>query len=346
MKIRSIVFVVSVETNSGIKFEANTDETLLEAAQAAGINIPSSCKLGRCSTCKVKLLSGKTIPIGTETGLTAGELSEGWILSCIHQVVSSSTIQTGELLTTRLPPERTLPCKISNIERRLDGILIVRLQLPPKTKLQIFAGQFLDIIIPGGERRSYSLASIIREDNTFDIHVKAIPNGILSYYWFNVAKEGDLLRINGPRGSFFLRRGSAHKDVIFLATGTGVAPVNAILQSIATDSRCADNKPNSISLYWGMRRRDQFYWAAPKSEQIAGIPFHYVPVVSREKSFRGGKLGYVYDALLADKSDFSNCNVYACGSSRMISDAHTKLTKAGLPPNHFYSDAFVDSSPK
>ncbi len=325
-----------VTLSSGSSFQAAADSSILEAASQAHVILPYSCKNGRCSTCKCKVIDGTTHPLHPETGLTEQEKAEGWILSCVRAVETDVVLEVDDLGGIELPTVKTLPCRISEIKRFGQDIVQVRLRLPPTADFHFLPGQYIDVIGPNGIRRSYSLANANFNDRLLELHIRAVDGGCLSQYWFKQAKPNDLLRLNGPLGTFFLRE-SAGLDVVFLATGTGIAPVKAILESITHLPR--DRQPKTVTVFWGGRHTADHYF---NPEDIPGT-HTYIPVQSRPSDYWSGAKGYVQDVLLAMMSDLSNAAVYACGSDAMIQSAKTRLIQAGLPIKRFYSDAFVSS---
>jgi CDP-4-dehydro-6-deoxyglucose reductase len=324
-----------VRLNSGKKFEASNDVSLLEAAKISGVSLPYSCKTGRCSTCKCRVVSGDTKALAAEIGLTQNEKADGWILSCVRSATTDLFLEVEDLGGVVLPPAKTQVCRISSLEKVAPDVVKVVLRLPPNVILNFIPGQYIDLIGPGGVRRSYSLANAPKTDNTLELHIRAVENGAMSHYWFSEAKVNDLLRLHGPQGTFFMRN-IAQRDLVFLATGTGIAPVKAMLEALPSFS--LHELPRSVSVLWGGRNECDLYL------DVGEIPgtFQYTPVLSRSATWRGER-GYIQDVLLRQRSDLSNCAVYACGSDAMIHCARHALTAAGLYSDHFYSDAFVCS---
>jgi CDP-4-dehydro-6-deoxyglucose reductase len=326
-----------VHLSSGKNFEAASDISLLEAATKAGVSLPYSCKTGRCSTCKCRVLRGETNALIEELGLTEMEKAEGWILSCARTAATDVVLEVEDLGDLLLPKARTLACRISSLDKLAPDVIKVILRLPPSTIFNFIPGQYIDVIGPGGIRRSYSLANAPKAENTLELHIRAVESGAMSQYWFNQSGVNDLLRLYGPQGTFFLRN-IAKRDLIFLATGTGMAPVKSMLEALP--SLVAEQQPASITVFWGVRHEHDLYF------DVASLPGSqkYIPVLSRaEATWQGGR-GYVQDALLRHISDLRNAAVYACGSDAMIHSAKSMLTAAGLPSHYFYSDAFVCSS--
>jgi CDP-4-dehydro-6-deoxyglucose reductase len=326
-----------VTLTSGKNFESAQGASILDSATQGKIKIPYSCKTGRCSTCKCRVVAGETKALVAELGLTEIEKAEGWILSCARTATTDVVLEVEDLGDVLLPEARTQVCRISSLDKLAPDVIKVILRMPPSVALNFIPGQYIDVIGPGGMRRSYSLANAPKADNTLELHIRAVQKGVMSEYWFNQSDVNDLLRLHGPQGTFFLRK-IAQCDLIFLATGTGLAPVKAMLEALP--SLAADQQPQSITLMWGARYEHDLYF------DVAGLPGiqKYIPVLSRAAATWEGERGYVQDALLRHISDLRNGVVYACGSDAMIHNAKSTLIAAGLPSQNFYSDAFVCSS--
>lgn len=328
--------MTQISLTSGVTFNSS-GLSILEAAAKAEVPFPYSCKTGRCSACKCRVISGKTIALHPELGLSEKEKSEGWVLGCVRLAETDVMLEVDDLGGIVIPPIKTLSCRISHLERLASNVIQVKLRLPPTAEFSFIPGQYVDLIGPGGVRRSYSLASAPISDNSLELHVRAVNGGVMSEYLFNKAKINDLLRINGPLGTFFLRN-IAGLDLFYLATGTGIAPVKAMLQSLYNNQ--FGPAPHSVTVLWGGRIPEDFYY------NVEAMPIRpkFMPVLSGADINWLGMRGYVQHALLAMQPNLSNVVVYACGSDAMIRDARELLEKNGLHPSRFYSDAFVCSS--
>jgi CDP-4-dehydro-6-deoxyglucose reductase len=328
-----------IKLTSGKSFNSYPKSTILDAVNADNIFIPYSCKTGRCSTCKCKVVSGSTIPLHKETGLTDQEMADGWVLSCVRSAETDVVIEVDDLGGLKLPVAKTFPCRIREIIRLTPDVVRVLLRLPPTADFHFIPGQYIDIIGANGLRRSYSLANSTFSDKVLELHIRAVEGGAMSQYWFNQAKPNDLLRLNGPLGTFFLRE-TANIDLIFLATGTGIAPVKAMLESIIFLTH--EKQPKTVTVLWGGRNAQDLYL------NVADFPGNhiYIPVRSRANEGWSGAIGYVQDVLVDLVPNLSNAKVYACGSDNMIRSAKKRVVEAGLPAKHFYSDAFVSSGAK
>lgn len=316
-------------------FAAQADTPILESARQAGLVLEHSCRTGRCGSCKTQVLQGESRVLLHEDALSDNERREGWILSCARGAVSDMRLDIADLGALAEITTKTLPCRIDSMQRLAPDVMQVVLRLPPKAQLHYLSGQYINVIALDGQRRSYSMANAASPSGRIELHIRQVDQGVLSQYWFNSAKPGDLLRLEGPLGTFYLRD-VAGADLVFLASGTGLAPIKAMLESL--QSRAAAQQPRSTLLLWGGRTPSDLYW----QPDFSGLD--YTPVLSRaDDSWRGAR-GHVQHVLLGSARDWSRTLVYACGSNNMIHSAHASLLQAGLPPKQFYSDAFVSSA--
>ena len=319
-------------------FEAGPDVSMLDAARAAGLVLEHSCRTGRCGTCKARVTRGATAAIGDTSGLSAADSAAGFVLTCTTAALDEVHLDIEDVSLLADFPSRTSPCRIDAIARPAPDVVQVTLRFPPNASPKYLPGQYVDVIGAGGVRRSYSVACQPRSDGKVELHVRAVEGGAMSAYWFGAAKAGDLLRLEGPKGSFFLRD-VAGLDLVFLATGTGIAPVKAMLEGLA--ERVPAGLPRSITVLWGGRIAADLYWV-PHYEKLAGLDF--VPVLSRADEAWTGARGHIQHVLMQRNPDWANSVVYACGSQAMIDSASAELLRAGLPTKRFYSDAFVSSA--
>jgi CDP-4-dehydro-6-deoxyglucose reductase len=325
---------------NGAAFSAEPGTSLLDAALAQGIVLEHGCRTGRCGSCKVRVVQGTTAPLRAPLALTDAEAAEGWVLTCTSAAVSDVHLDVEDLAALAGYPARVTPSRIDVLERVADDVVRVVLRLPPTSPLRFIAGQHVAVTSPAGATRSYSIASAATTTGKLELHIRRVEGGRFSDYWFGAAKVNDLLRFDGPRGTFFLRP-VAGLDVVLLATGTGIAPILSMLAELAATP---GSRPRSVSLYWGGRDvRDHYL------DPATALPgLRYVPVVSRGGASWQGARGHVQDVLLADVAlgrapALDGAAVYACGSERMIHDARRALAEAGLPPRRFHFDAFVGS---
>ena len=244
------MYFVTLKNN--IKFETSGDETLVAAAKNAGIVLEHSCLLGRCSSCKVKVRSGTSLPVVNEVGLTKEELNNNFILSCVRCPTSDMEIDAEDLSGYDLVNSKTIPAKIHQIEKYGPEVIKITLRLPPKDCFKFLPGQYVNMI-KGNIRRSYSIANTPNKNNILELYIKNYDGGVFSKYFFQDEMVNDLLRIEGPKGTFFLR--NLNKEhIILLATGIGIAPVKSILKSLAVQ----ENFRKKVYLFWGGRHFNDF----------------------------------------------------------------------------------------
>jgi CDP-4-dehydro-6-deoxyglucose reductase, E3 len=327
--------VPSVTLKSGTSFPVNDGETILDAALRAGLSVEHSCKIGRCASCKTRVVAGTTVTLQQEAELLPQEIDAGWILTCCRTAANDVTLATAEI-TQPLPPSRIVPAKISELLRLSSDILKVCLRLPPQQPLAWLAGQYVELATGGGLKRSYSVANAPGAAGRLEFLIRRVDGGEMSRYWFDEAEVGDLLRVHGPKGTFFLREPRLAR-LIFLATGTGIAPVQAMLTSLASQIKAP---PPRVTVLWGNRLEQDL--VADPGRWFPGI--EYIPVLSRPADGWNGARGHIQSQFQVLGSEFGNAMVYACGSASMIAECRTLLLAAGLPEDQFLADAFVCSA--
>lgn len=321
----------NIQTQDGKEFVSVEGGTVLESALSAGFVFDYSCKNGKCGICKTTLLKGEVVEIQEQLALNKNDTNDQF-LTCCCAASSDILINATDLSVMHGLEVKILPARINGLELLSENIVQVVLRLPPASNFIFLEGQFIDVIGPNSIRRSYSVASI-SSNKEITLLIKRVKGGRLSNYWFNKANLNDLLRIEGPKGTFFLRDKS--KSLIFLATGTGIAPIISILEGL--DADLDFNQTESISLFWGNREMRDFVW----EPEFKKIKVDYFPVISRHNNEWHGETGYVQDAAMKIYHNTENINVYACGDIQMINSAKDSFVNAGLSESDFYSDAFV-----
>lgn len=318
-------------------FTAQPDRSILDCAKSQDTVLEYSCRTGRCGVCKANVLRGETELIQTELALTESERASGTILTCCRAAITDLELDIEDLGALADIQIKTIPCRIDTLERMADDVVRVVLRTPPKSALFFLAGQYIDVIGKEGVRRSYSIANTVREDAKLELHIRQVPDGVMSQYWFSEAQTNDLLRLEGPLGTFCLRD-TRTTNLVFMATGTGIAPIKAMLEALAGDPKPLGNK--RIYIYWGGRTEADLYW----HPEFPSLDLAYRPTLSRANPQWSGARGYVQQTVLAENLDMADTSVYACGSEAMIQTAREVLTQAGLPLKQFHSDAFVSSN--
>jgi len=330
------MFNITLKNNKS--FSCNSHTTIFDAAKKAGIYLDHSCLNARCSSCIVKVISGSTEDRDEELVLTEKEKKENFVLSCNAKPLSNLKLDIEDLGDVKFFDKKILPAKISTTEKMNSDVLKVILRLPPKSNFQFNAGQYVNFI-KGTINRSYSIANKPGENNQLEFYIKKYKNGLMSRYFFEEAKINDLLRVEGPLGSFFLRE-SKCEQIVFLATGTGIAPIKSIIESVQEQPFNFSKK--EFWVFVGARFKEDLLWNPDLTNDT--IKINYIPVLSRQIEDWNGEKGYVQDAVLNQKIDLENTQVYACGSGEMIQSAKKLLFKNSLSENSFFSDAFVPTN--
>lgn len=337
-----MTFQVTVQP-SGRQFTVEENETVLSAAIRAGVGLPYGCKNGACGACKGKLLEGEVNHRAhQEKALTPAEASKGWSLFCCAEPQSDIVIEVREVLGVGEVPIKKMPVRVAKLDRVADDVMIVSLQLPANERLQYKAGQYIEFLLKDGKRRSYSMANAPHLDDYLTLHIRHMPGGVFTDHVFGTMKEREILRIEGPMGTFFLREDS-DKPMVLLASGTGFAPIKAIVEQAIHQ-----NSGRPMLLYWGGRRPQDLYMNALCEEWARTIPgFKYVPVVSdaQPEDNWAGRTGFVHQAVMADLPDLSGYQVYACGNPAMVDAAKRDfVAQCRLPAEEFYADAFTSEA--
>jgi CDP-4-dehydro-6-deoxyglucose reductase len=329
---------------SGREFGVEEGEAVLTAALRQGLALPYSCRNGVCGSCKGRVLSGRVDYGGREIpALTDDEKRAGKALFCQAHARSDLVIEVREVARVADIPVKILPCRVMTMERAAPDVMILQLTLPQNERLQYLAGQYLDILLRDGARRSFSIANPPGRDEYLELHIRQVPGGRFTTHVFEKLKEKDLLRFQGPLGTFFLRDEPADKPAILIAGGTGFAPMQAIIEN-----ELAKGSARPLHLYWGARARQDLYRHERAEAWVQQHPgFRYTPVLSQPLPADGwaGRTGWVHEAVLADYPDLSGVEVYASGPPAMITAIRAHVFAHGLKEENLYSDSFEYAHP-
>ena len=330
-------FKIRIES-SGHEFTAEEKETVLAAALRQGVTLAYSCRNGDCGTCKGKVITGR-IDYGTydDKALSQAEQGSGAALFCQAVPLSDLVIEAKEISAAKDIPIRIMPCRVMKLEKLAHDVMRLWLKLAEGQRLQFLAGQYIDILLSGNKRRSFSLATAPHADEMLQLHIRHVPGGLFSEQVFTTMKERDLLRFQGPLGTFFLREDS-DRPIILVAGGTGFAPIKGMLEHAF-----AQGIQRPLHLYWGARaRRDLYLHDLPQAWAKEYRHFKFTPVLSEpapEDRWNGGT-GWVHQAVVADHPDLSRHEVYASGPPPMIAAFKQAVTAHGLPADRLYYDSF------
>ena len=336
-----MVFQVTL-SKSGNQFTVEESETVLDAALRTGHVIPYSCRIGSCGSCKARIVSG-SIDYGEYEGniITESESAQGMALLCQAHPLEDLVVDAREVAVSEEIEIKMLPCRVMKLEQLNHDVMGLSLKLPQNQQFNYLAGQYIDILLRDSRRRSFSIANAPKEGGELELHVRRVPGGFFTNQIFSTMKERDLLRFQGPLGTFFLRQDS-DRPILLMAGGTGFAPIKAIIeQAIERDI----TRP--IHLFWGARTEQDLYldemarnWA-DNYEHIK-----YTPVLSEADSENGwsGEVGWVHEVLLKHYPDLERYEVYMSGPPPMIDAAHVAFLEHGLPEEHLYYDSFEFSA--
>ena len=326
------------------RFECAGDEAILAAALRANLLLPYGCRDGACGSCKSTLVEGR-VDYGAHAPATLTDIEkmQGYLLPCVARPLSNVTLECREVRRAGDIQIRKIPCRIEKIELAAPDVAIVSLKLPANERLQFLAGQYVDILLKAGGRRSFSLATAPHDDGFLQLHIRHMPGGAFTEHLFRDLPVKEILRIEGPHGAFYLREVS-EKPMIFVAGGTGFAPIKSVIEHAFHLG-----VEREMVLYWGARSlRDLYMPALPGSWQQEHPNFTFIPVLSDplpEDNWPGRK-GLVHEAVLADFPDLSAYQVYACGAPAMIAAARRDFFgMRRLPEDEFFADAFTSAVP-
>ncbi len=327
---------------SGHRYTAQDDETILEAALRDGFALPYGCRNGACGTCKGKVLEG-SVDYGTyqDSALSETEKLAGMALFCCARPQSDLIIECREIGAAKDIQIKAMPCRVDRMERLAPDVMALYLKLPANERLQFLAGQYLDVLMKDGKRRSFSIANAPHDDELLLLHIRNIPGGTFTEHVFTKMQEKEILRFEGPLGTFFLREDGT-RPILFVAGGTGFAPIKGMLEHAFHLGL-----QRQMSLYWGARSlKDLYMPELPRKWQEEHPNFSFVPVLSepRPEDRWQGRTGLVHQAVLQDVADLSGYQVYASGSPLMVEAAHKNFLERGLPETEFFSDAFLFSN--
>lgn len=325
-------------TPSAHSFLTHGEDSLLQAALDAGCVLPYGCRNGACGSCKGKVLEGLVDHGDSQSGaLSLADRAAGYVLFCCARPLTDVVLECREVSGNDIPV-KTLPCRVEKIERIAEDVIVLSLKLPVNERLQFLAGQHIEFLLKDGKTRAFSIANAPHAEGLLELHIRQVVGGEFTSHIFSHMKVKEILRLRGPLGTFFLREPS-DKPIIFVAGGTGFAPIKSIIEhALHSDIR------RPMTLYWGARNRAGLYLHS-RTEQWANEHehIHYVPVLSEPDAADqwAGRTGLVHRAVLADQPTLDAFQVYACGAPAMVEAAQRDFIAHGLPAEEFFADAFT-----
>jgi CDP-4-dehydro-6-deoxyglucose reductase, E3 len=320
---------------SGHEFDVEEGESVLTAALRQDLVLPYGCRNGACGSCKGKILEGQVdYGLYQKKALTDDEKAQGKALFCQARPLTDLVVEARTIGAAKDIQVKMLPCRVQKLERLADDVMVLYLKLPANERLQFLAGQYIEFLLKDGSRRSFSMGNAPHDDELIQLHVRHVAGGQFTDHVFSKMRERDILRLEGPLGTFFLREDSA-KPIVFVASGTGFAPIKSIIEHAL---RKGITRP--MVLYWGGRRPKDLYMDALARQW----PITYVPVVSDAlpEDQWSGRTGFVHRAVMEDFPDLSAHQVYACGVPVMVDAAKRDFTRQRkLPEDEFFADSFT-----
>jgi CDP-4-dehydro-6-deoxyglucose reductase len=320
---------------SGHAFEVQEGESVLTAALRQDLVLPYGCRNGACGSCKGRILEGRVdYGVYQQKALTDEEKAQGKALFCQARPLTDLVVEARTIGAAKDIQVRMLPCRVQKLERLADDVMVIYLRLPANERLQFLAGQYIEFLLKDGSRRSFSMGNAPHDDELIQLHVRHVAGGQFTDHVFGKMKERDILRFEGPLGTFFLREDS-QKPIVFVASGTGFAPIKSVIEHALHK-----NIARPMVLYWGGRRPKDLYMDALARQW----PIKYVPVISEAlpEDRWTGRTGFVHRAVMEDFPDLSAHQVYACGVPVMVDAAKRDFTQqCKLPEDEFYADSFT-----
>lgn len=320
------------------RFTVKQGESVLDAALNQGIALPYGCRGGGCGACKGKLVSGNIeYPDGLPDGLSENDHKNGFALFCKAVPTSDLVIKSKEVMATNDIEVKILPCRVQEKTQLNHDVILIKLLLPKTERLQFFAGQYINFLLKNGSHRSFSLANAPHDDEFIELHIRHIPDGKFTSEVFDEMKEKDMMRIEGPLGSFYIREEST-RPIILMAGGTGFAPIKGMVEHALKV-----NLERPIHLYWGAGAKEDLYMDELAQSWTKQNPLiRYTPVLShaKEDDNWAGRTGFVHQAIMEDYPDLSQHEIYGSGAPAMVYAGRDDFVKNGLDLDYYYSDAF------
>jgi len=325
-------------------FETAADETVLDAALRARLDMPHRCLGGNCGACRARLLEGEVAyPYGRPLGLSDDETADGLVLLCRAHARSDLLLETFEPGTAGALLVKRLPCRVERIERLGHDVMGVYLRLPPAESFDFKPGQYVDVLLSKGRRRSFSIASPPHDARPLELHVRRAPGGEFSEQVFAEEMRGAVLQLEGPLGNSVYREiagaespGAAAPPLLLVGGGTGLAPLKSILRHVLETGL-----PRRMTLYWGVREeRDLYAHAFLEAAARADPRFRYAPVLSEPSPAWGGRRGFVHEAVLAEVQGLEHHEIYASGPPRMIEAVRRDFMARGVAESAISFDSF------
>jgi len=320
---------------SGKSFQCGSNQTVLDGALSNGFNFPYGCQNGFCGQCKAVILNGEIdYDEGNPEAISDEDIEANMALLCQCKAKSDLYIAVDEIDSLANIQIRSMPCRVEEVNHLNHDVVQLILKIPGSQSLQYLAGQYLDIEHPEFEPRAFSIANAPVNSNLLELHIRLVEGGQFTNFVFNALTEKTILRIEGPKGSFFLREES-DRPIIFIAGGTGFGPIKAIIENLILT-----NSSRTVYLYWGVRAEQDFYLNLPSEWSQKHSNISFIPVLSEPDSSWSGMFGYVHEVVMKDFENLIDFEVYACGPPVMVKAAAKSCIENKLNKENFFSDSF------
>ena len=323
---------------SGKSFDVAAGETILAAARRAGLALPYSCLSGGCGSCKGQIIDGSVAyPYNPPEALSEAERAAGQALLCQAVPANDLRLAIREVEAIAGIPIRQLAVKVAAKLRLCEDVMELKLLPARRQDFNYLPGQYLDILLPEGKRRAFSIANAPSHGDTLDLHIRRVAGGGFTQYVFDELRLGQVLRIEAPLGTFVPREGG-DRPIVFMAGGTGFAPIKAIVEHLLERRTL-----RALHIYWGARHVSDLYLEDLCHQWQATHPnLRYTPVLSEANALERNQYrsGPVHEAVLSDFPDLSRFDVYMSGPPPMIEAGRRAFVAANLPEDRLYYDSF------
>ena len=325
--------------NSGATFTVNEGESVLNAALRQGVMLPYSCKNGTCGSCKGRLESGEVhYPFHPPLALSREEIGEGCALFCQAEPTGDLIIRVREIEAVRDIQIRKMPARVTEKTLLAPEVMRIKIKLPSAQRLQFLAGQYLEILLPEGKRRAFSIASAPQFEDEIELHIRHVDGGGFTGWVFEEMKERDILRLEAPLGTFFIRNDSIERPMILMGGGTGFAPLKSMIEDLLSHE---DTRP--VHLFWGAHSRAELYmheqalrWAAENEH----IQYSSALMEPADAATTGSFSGFVHEAVLQQYSELSGFDIYMSGPPAMIDTSRSAFLEHGAENRRIFFDSF------
>ena len=329
----------------GVEIEVDEDQTVLRAAAEQGITLMHGCKEGQCAACKSFVLDGEDIELDRYStfALPDFELEEGFTLLCRAHVYEDVTIELlnydEEMIRSGHPIQEAV-AEVVSIDPVTHDMRHLVLKLVEPTEIAFWPGQYVDIAIPDSEEtRSFSMANTSsKESGQLEFVIRIYPDGRFSDFLDKGLAVGDRLNVVGPFGVFTLRDGR-DSDIVFVGGGAGMAPILAVLRSLAERG-----STRRVSYYYGARTSKDLCFEKELYALSESLPnFRFVPALSEPADDEAwdGEVGMITDVVRRHETDLSEADSYVCGPPPMVEAAMDMLSDLGAPEKNIYYDKFT-----